>query len=252
MNAIWSIAFLWAGLSGQCEAQGREPWLRGSHYVLLRPTAGHSVGVRVGCVTPGARPEADPGPVTYVALDESNNVIASGGVRPGRCARLELSSKSAGLVLLKIVSGGRKGRNLATVKPLDVPWAIYLSPVKPFHVRKQGTALWFRVPTWTRRFSVWVRCGSPGEGARIRVVDPNGRAAAQRDGEFDAATRVRVAVPAGAHGKQWRVEVLEPARGILDDVELWFSSNIPPFVCPERDRLFVPGAAVYQAAPMDP
>ncbi len=168
--------------------------------------------VKVRLLDPGFR-ELE---VRTVAVDEAADVtlnIAETGVFH---ALLDAGSGSA-----EVDAGERPYAEVATAAS---PLRLFCSPVQR----------WFYVTKGASEFRIAARDGGPSETARLRIVDPQGRVAFERDGAWNGEPHA-VTVPAGTAGQVWRLECWP-----VQDLSLWLEGGACPYLSTDPGEVPAP------------
>ena len=98
--------------------------------------------------------------------------------------------------------------------------------------------LYFMVPGGVKEFS-FTGIGQGIERFNAAVVAPDGTVAAHAE-NIGNTTVLKVLVPAGQDGQVWKLDLKPPTDGVLEDVTIRMSENIPPYFAREKERLMVP------------
>jgi len=191
--------------------------------------AGERFGARIAARRVG-RAE---GPVEWLLYGPDDQLLGHGQIAVDRTERIDAVAPAAGAYLLVV----RSGQSRALVTLLS-PHAAMVGQSP--RMISQASPMFFYVPAGTTRFQISLESPAPGETARLRILDPEGReAAAVQTGEQPEST-ARVAVPTGTDDRAWQIRVERADRGVLEDYSLTLDAALPPYWAHAADRLVVP------------
>jgi len=120
----------------------------------------------------------------------------------------------------------------------DAPGFVLDAGKSGLHFMSRLQPLYFYVPKGVKEFQLTGE-GQGIERFNLKVVAPDGRPALEKE-DVSAAETFTVAVPEGQDGQPWLLDLARPTHGILEDVQVKFSENIPPFFSPAKERLLIP------------
>lgn len=104
------------------------------------------------------------------------------------------------------------------------------------HFLGKVTPLYFEVPQGVASFQLSLGATPPGETAVATLYAPNGREVARFDCTTIPVDRKRITVPAGGAGF-WKLVVEEAPTGVIDDVWILASQEIPGFFSLAPDQV---------------
>ena len=165
----------------------------------------------------------------YRLLDEQNHVFERGFVATFGQKEILLSGCSTPTCLLQAELP--HGCVLRT----SAPHAYVASRENFLRLKTWSGTLYFYVPGRCETFTVSGCGASPGEGASLRVLDPDGRAVATAGGELQSWDKGRMPVEPGpsGRGRAWSLEVSSAPDLLLDDVHLAVEAGAPPLLAIE-------------------
>jgi hypothetical protein len=200
------------------------PQFRHTNYVALLADAGKPVAATLACARHGTYEDT----LVYRLIDGASEEVLAGEALPEETKHVELTPKRSGLHVLVLSSGW----NVTTIDLGDVPHAIVVKPDVPLQTVRRVGPLHLYVPKGMRAFSLFVSASVTREGLRLQVLDPDGKAVIDEDGDFDAEQKLGVTVPTGQDGRAWSLAILEPQTpGMgLDDVMLRLDEKLPPYL----------------------
>jgi len=206
---------------------------RGGHFFIFDVKPGE----RVSAVLRPVRMRDDFGIISAVVLDsKSRTVCEIADVREPTTVSFAVPS-DAGDVAILVVRGNR---NWYMVDSPNHPYIVRAHRMQPAHVTGDTGPYHFFVPKGTKHLRVYVTCDSPREGATVRILRPDGSEAAKMTDQFDRPKALDLREPKGMVGV-WAVKLEHPKRHgadyPLDDVVLFFSKNIPPFIAVDPSAL---------------
>lgn len=119
----------------------------------------------------------------------------------------------------------------------DCPWAVLGSANHMMGVNGPGPQLYFYVPPDCAQFTLGAQSVSPNEGARLTVLDPDGKPAGVLDGELDREETLKMTVPPAARDRLWSLTWAksETSKAALDDLNFWLDGDLTPLLFPQRD-----------------
>lgn len=172
-----------------------------------------------------------------VIYDPGFRQAESRDVRVDQSATVTLSAAEAGVFHAMVDSGSGSaevdtgGRPSAEVATAECPLSLFCSPIRR----------WFYVPKAAQRLFVAARDGGPDETARIRITEPGGRVAFDRDGTWGGEHH-EMPVKPGAAGRVWMLECWP-----VQDISLWLGGDACPYL--SSDLAEVPAPVVDLAHP---
>ena len=206
---------------------------RGIHFFIFDVNPGQKVTV---VLKRGAR-GSDYGQISYLAVDSKSRTLVEGQNVEGETPIKFTVPEDAGDVAALMVKGGR---NWYVVEKPSAPCIVRADRLIPVHVTGDAAPFYFFVPEGTKGFRVYVICESLREGATVRILRPDGTEAAKMTAQFDKAKPLEVRGVGGKPGV-WAIQLEHPRKHgadfSLDDVNLFFSKNLPPFLALDRSAL---------------
>jgi len=160
-------------------------------------------------------------------------VIQEGVIEPGQGATLDVPAARGGVYSLVCDPGA----NAAHVKLLNDHAALMGRMVTFIG---ETSPLFVYVPPGLKEFRVVLETSTPGETAKLTVLDPDGKEAASGCTEKQTTYTAQVQVPAGQDGRVWGITISKAPTGVLEDVMLKLDDRLPGYWSPAADRLVVP------------
>ncbi len=218
-----AVALMVAGLLA---AGPKQPLLRHTNYVAWEGTPGQTTALRLRCQAHGYSSYADE--LIARAIGPDGAEIDVDAVSPGQEGALRVTPRAAGTHLLQL----RSGWNLAVLNLPDCPHAYVATDRVPLQTVREFGPLFFYVPEGTTKFTLRLSASVKGEGLLLRVLDPQGQVALEREGDFDDPEKVTVTVGPGQAGRAWSLALHPPkAAGLnLDDVMLSLLPPLAPYL----------------------
>ena len=204
--------------------------LRG-HYgcvALLKP------GERFQATITTRRVGANPKPIEWSLMSPEQQVLAKGEIPAGKPASIDVPAPQEGIHNLILSTNA----NLAQLT-LQNEHAVILG--RQLGLLKASGPMYFFVPESTKSFQIKLESPSPGETAKVAVLDPQGREIASGDtGEQKEAT-LKIVVPRGQAGKAWSVVPASGPKGVWEDYTITLGGELPPYWGFQPERLLIPG-----------
>ena len=172
-------------------------------------------------------------PVQWLLYGPDDRLLERGQVEVDQTATVDATANQAGVYLLVV----RSGQSRALVTLLSPHAAMVGSAPRMVY---QTAPMFFYVPAGTVDFQMTLTSPSPGETARLRILDPDGREVVQVQTTEEPEVVARVEVPTGAAGRAWQIRIERPERGTLEDYTLVLDENLPAYWAHAADRLLVP------------
>lgn len=162
----------------------------------------------------------------YRLQDERNHVFGRGFVATFGRKEVQLAGCSTSTCLLQAELPH------GCVLQTNVPCAYVASKESFLRLKEWSGKLYFYVPTDCERLTVCGCAVSPGEGAWLRTIDPDGNVAASTGGELESWDKGRMTVkPKPLHrGRAWALQVDSAPGLLLDDVSLAVEDGAPPLL----------------------
>lgn len=220
-----------AGLSHELSASDQPlPMLRQTNYLAVLPAAGEQGEI----ILKAERYSPTYSDVLgFSLIGPDSSTLTRGEVWLGREFALAIPAAPRGMHVVELQSGW----NACRVDAQTTPSAFVAREILPLHTARGVKRFFFYVPRGVRQFSVWLAAETPGEGARVQIIGPDGRTVVEEEGDYDKPQAVRAEAPAGTDGSAWSLALLQPrARGLnVDDVKLWLDSALPPYLSARED-----------------
>lgn len=162
----------------------------------------------------------------YKLLDEKNRVFEQGFVKTFDQREILLSGCSTPMCLLEAELP--HGCMVQTY----TPYAYVASKENVLRLKESSGKLYFYVPDDCEEVTIVGMAGSPGEGASLRIIDPDGNVAASAGGELQSWEEGRMTVrPKGLNrGCAWMLQVRSYPGLLLDDVHVAVEGGAPPLL----------------------
>ena len=172
----------------------------------------------------------------WALTDCDGKVITDGGtVALNQSKNLEFTAPKDGVYSII----GDSGKNLFSMCASDCGQVYSTNPYCHFF-KKIAQNLYFFVPRTVKEFTVIMRTGCIGKTVACDVVSPNGETFISVEGCFLLDKKLKITVPEGVDGNVWGLRMRAAQKGNLEDVFLYFSENIPPFVAENKDMILIP------------
>ncbi|MEN6641215.1 MAG: hypothetical protein ABFE08_02080 [Armatimonadia bacterium] len=165
-------------------------------------------------------------------LGPDHKVLAEEQVGVGETKDMVIECPATGTYTVVAQTG-----NLCSYVVSDAPGFV-LDGTDGLHLMTRVQPLYFMVPPGVKEFT-FTGTGQGVERFDAGIVAPDGTVVAHAE-NIGNTTVLKVAVPAGQDGQIWTLDLKPPADGVLEDVTVQMSSNIPPYFARERERLLVP------------
>ena len=164
-----------------------------------------------------------------IVLDSTSRRIEDMQIALGQRRVISYRAGTTGLHVLCVQSGN----NVVHAWVEGRPWTVVARQEAPLHISGACDAWHFAPPAGLNELSVFVHARVKGEAAIVKITDPDGNVALEREGDFDAATALKIGVPSGTDGRAWRIDVLDPGKPsfALDDVTVWLGRELQPLLC---------------------
>jgi len=96
----------------------------------------------------------------------------------------------------------------------------------------------FFVPEYLEEVRLSLSASVTGEGALVRVLDPEGNVVFEEEGDFDSEKQITIPAPPETRGKAWSVTLSRPEGNMaLDDVQLYLGRGLPPYLAERPEWL---------------
>ena len=172
-------------------------------------------------------------PCRWSLADAGGTVVADGVVEPGKSGKLDIAVPAAGVYSFVEDPGANGG--LVT---LLNDHAALLG--KMCTLIGQTAPLYIYVPAGTKSFTVTLKSPAPAETAQLTILDPDGKPAATGATGEKPVYAPEIKVPAGMDGKAWGLVISKAPTGVIEDLTLSLSDNLPGYWSQAADRLVTP------------
>lgn len=166
-----------------------------------------------------------------VAIGEAAAVEAA----PGERVELILADSPPGPVTVRLDTG-QNAAELECSGPLVIPASQERRAAFISHVGR----LFFYVPRDARGFIVGVRGQGHEENALLTVFNPAGEEMGSATTIGGTGAELRVEVPQEHAGAVWSLTAGPADTGVFEDVSIWLSQDVPPYVSLHPEALLVP------------
>lgn len=202
------------------------PLLRHTNYVLWEGETGQPAEARMRCIAHGYTRYADE--LHARAIGPKGEEIDAEVVAPGQEMGFRVTPAATGKHLFQL----RAGWNLAVLDLGDRPHAYVASEQAPLQTVRAVERLYFYVPAGTKQFAITASASVTREALLLRVLDPEGGVALEREGDFDKPETLRIPVAAEQAGRVWSLSLLPPKTPglVIDDVMLFLRAPLPPYL----------------------
>ncbi len=180
--------------------------------------------------------EADKGEVRWLRfwlISPSGKVAASGAVLANQSTLIKIPAKETGLFAL-MTEAGLGSLGVSTTGRALMAWG------QPLRFEDPNPVLYFRVPAGLHQFDITT--GGLDAKMRLKVLDPGGAVAWQRDDFYVHHKRQTIAVPSGGDGQIWSLAFttetpLEKRAGRRTQIDL--APPLTGHLSPDPARLVV-------------
>ncbi len=212
-----------------------ETILRHDNFMVFEAEAGETVPIHIQSMRKAGFIYGDDVAVTVIDPDSERALRRI--VPLGETETIEYEVTTEGMHAVRVSSGW----NVVKAEIADRPWALVAWQDVPLDICGAMAPLYFKVLEGVESFTVSAHASVTGEGAALRIYDPDGELVVEQVHDFDNERRIEVEVPVGADGAVWRLSITDPAKeGLnLDDVKLYLGGRIPAFLCEDPDWLEV-------------
>jgi len=124
-----------------------------------------------------------------------------------------------------------------TMVQCDAPGLVIDAGESGAHFMSRLRPMYFFVPQGVKEFQVFGE-GQGTERFNLKITAPDGQIALEQEDVGERRT-FTVAVPAGQDGRPWLLNLARPTHGVLEDVKVGFSGNIPSYLAPAKERLLL-------------
>ncbi|MEA3400462.1 MAG: hypothetical protein U9R79_04380 [Armatimonadota bacterium] len=228
MNARWMLLAGVALLAFTAVAQEEvRTLLRHDNFVVFEAEEGERVPIAVASLRKAGWTYGDN--LTVEVIGPTSERTLRQVVPLGEQRVIEYQAQATGTHAVRLSAGW----NNATAQVQDRPWALVAWRDVPVNICSAMAPQYFKVLEGLERFKMVVEASVTGEGAAVRIYDPQGNVALERIADFDSAETLEVEVPEGMDGSAWMLTITDPEQeGLnLDDVQLYLGPHLPPFLC---------------------
>lgn len=196
---------------------------------VLYADRGESIHLNIRCHQLGAHAAG----VTFKLMSPSGKLVAEGAVGPGRTEEVKLTALESGVYVLASHSGINctqvRSPNRISLYALDHSFRL-IAPRVP---------LYFYVPVGRDEFYVEVAGGGGRERVKATLVDPDGNTIQTKD-NISQAHVFRMRPVREQTGKVWSLHLTAPSEGMIEDVSVRLSENLPPVFSQAKQTLLIP------------
>lgn len=164
-------------------------------------------------------------------LGPDNAVLAEEQVGVGETKEIVVTCPATGTYTIVAQSG-----NMCSTVTCDAPGFV-IDGTKGLQLMTAVQPLYFWVPTGVKEFT-FTGSGQGQERFNVAIVAPDGKVLAHAE-NIGNKTELPVTVPAGQDGQIWMLDLKPPTEGVLEDVSLRLSDNVPGYFAREKGRLMV-------------
>ncbi len=220
-------------------AQQVETILRHDNFLVFEGEIGETVGIAVTSMRKAGFVYGDD--LMVEVIDPTSERTLRRIVPLGTAEVIEYEVRTAGLHAVRLSAGW----NTMHARVEGKPWALVASQDVPVSICGAMAPLHFKVLDGVESFTVTLQADVTGEGAALRVHDPDGDLVLEEIGDFDDAAQYDIEVPGGADNAVWSLTITDPEQeGLaLDDVTFHLGGHVPPLLCedPAWIELFTAG-----------
>ncbi|MEW6356759.1 MAG: DUF4838 domain-containing protein [Planctomycetota bacterium] len=203
--------------------------IRGPHSFLTLLKAGERATMQIACKQVGQYDS----PTEWRVFGCTDTLHAKGTVEPQKEGRVDAPAGEDGVYVVSV----QTGRNAALVTLLNDHAVLAGRQIRLVG----GTCpLFFYVPEGVNEFTVTLESPAPGETARMRLLDPDGKEVASGQTGQEKTFVAKVKPEAGQSGKPWSIRIERADAGTLEDYSLELGEMLPPYWAQAADRLLVP------------
>lgn len=201
--------------------------LRHENFIVFEAEAGETVGIAVESLRKAGFVYGDD--LLVEIIDPTSERTLRRVVPLGASETIKYQVRTGGMHAVRLSSGW----NLCTVRIEGRPWALVAWQDVPVSICGAMAPLYFKVLDGIESFQVSLQADVTGEGAALRIYDPEGNVVLEKVGDFDTAERLTIEVPPGTDGAVWSLTITDPdVEGLnLDDVTFYLGGHVPPLLC---------------------
>ena len=178
------------------------------------------------------RQVSDRRPGEYIITDPDAKVVGQGQLQVGKAEAIRVKAKKDGVYAVSLLTGNNsarvwfENRHVCLLLPRTL-WFIYSQP----------EAFFLPMPD-AREIEIGIYTASPGETARVALVDPEGKEVESVETTRTAKAKLKAKVPPEQANLPWSLRVSKAASGFMEDVQVTFK-GCQPFLSPHPGRLIV-------------
>ena len=236
MNRLLAVLAIIALAAPLCAAQELpETLLRHDNFLVFDGHAGDTISIEIQSIRKAGYVYADD--VVVEVIDPSSERALRELVPLGETASIEYDVAADGNHAVRIAAGW----NVARTSITGAPWALVAWKNVPVNICGAMAPVFFKVLPGVEQFDVALSASVTGEGAELTILGPDGDVIVHEVGDFDKLSTLTVEVPEGADDAVWELRLTDPAdEGLhLDDVQLYLSGRVPPFLSPSAEDVEV-------------
>ncbi|NOZ23259.1 MAG: DUF4838 domain-containing protein [Planctomycetes bacterium] len=203
--------------------------IRGAHTFLILLKEGERLTMQVAGKQVGRYDSV----IEWRVFGCTDKLLAKGPIEPKKEARVDVPADEDGAYVVSV----RTGRNAALVTLLN-DHAVLAG--RKIRLISETCPLFFYVPEGVKEFTVTLESPAPGETARMRLFNPDGKEVAVGQTGKEKTYVARVKVPPGQSGKAWSVRTERADMGTLEDYSIDLGEMLPPYWAQAADRLVIP------------
>jgi hypothetical protein len=166
-------------------------------------------------------------------LGPDMGLLAEERVGVGETKDISVHCAAAGVYTLVCQSG-----EVCNTVNCDAPGFVLDGGKSGLHFMSRVQPFYFHVPKGVKEFKLTGE-GQGIERFNLKIVAADGRLVFEKE-DVSARETFNVKVPEGQDGQPWLLDLARPTHGVLEDVEVKFSDNVPPYLSPAKERLLVP------------
>lgn len=231
MRGMLTVLFFTILAASTAAAQD-ETILRHDNFLVFDGQAGQSIAIEVASFQKSAQYGED---VIVEVIDPDSERTLRELVPLDETRVIDYSVAADGAHAVRISTGW----NTATATISGAAWALVAWRDVPINICGGMAPLHFKVLEGATKFVLHLSASVTNEGATVRLYAPDGSVVLDRTDDFDNEERIEIEVPEGADDAIWRVTVTNPEheRLYLDDVLLYLSGPVPPYLVEDPEHL---------------
>ncbi|MDP6505807.1 MAG: hypothetical protein QF886_19455, partial [Planctomycetota bacterium] len=178
------------------------------------------------------RKVSDRHPGEYIITDLDAKVVGQGHFQVGKSEAIRVKAKKDGVYAVSLLTGNNSARVW-----FENRHACLLLPKTLWFIYSQPEAFFLPMPD-AREIEIGIYTASPGETARVALVDPEGKEVETVETTKTAKAKLKAKVPPEQSNRPWSLRVSKAASGFMEDVQVTFK-GCQPFLSPHPGRLIV-------------